>query len=110
MNIGVNQNIYISTEKAIQIYGVSDKDVKDMDFNDDGLIDISEIERFGLKKYGSLTNYFDKKADGALLNPEEANQKRINEGKKPLFSNPFTKQDNALNIQDKNLKHLNVFI
>ena len=91
-NIGAyNPNISISLEKAKTLYGIQDKDVKDLDFNGDDVITLQELRRFGFNKYFFLTDFFDKKVNGALLNPKKVQQQA-------LFTNPFAQKDpNNLN-------------
>ena len=98
MNIGAYKtNITISVDKAKTLYGIEDKDIKELDFNNDGNISIEELRRFGLTKYASLAKDFDKKVDGALLQPKKAEQKKQNAQKginSSLFSNPFGQNNN----------------
>ena len=103
-NIGAyNPNISISLEKAKTLYGIQDKDVKDLDFNGDDVITLQELRRFGFNKYFLLTDFFDKKVNGALSNPQKAEQKQMAyTGKKQSFSaNPYIQNDQNNFIKTK---------
>lgn len=76
-----NTNLYISVEKAKNLYGVTDKDLKTLNPDGDKKITFQELQSYGLNKNKQLTNFFTTKITGA--NPVQKTQKTV-------ATNPFT--------------------
>lgn len=90
-----NTNLFIKIDAAKKNYGISDSDIKLINTNKDEYIQLSELKNFGFGKYTGLTEYFNKKTNGALaasLKPEKSSG--TNSGSASLKDN-FTNNYNS---------------
>ncbi len=81
-----NPNLFISVQKATQLYGVSKEDLKTLNPDGDDKITYKELQAYGIDKNKQLTNFFTTKINGPVAATE------VN---KCAATNPFT--DNLKN-------------
>ena len=70
-NVSYNPTISISVNKAKQLYGVTEEELKLLNTNGDDKITIEELRKFGLNRNTGLTAHFNSKTNGALLAAEK---------------------------------------
>lgn len=76
-----NSNLFISVQKAQQLYGVTQEELKTLNPDGDDKITYKELQAYGVDKNKQLTNFFTTKITGA--NPVQKTQKTV-------ATNPFT--------------------